>query len=82
MIADMTGRLVSPITVGRRLELDATEHALDGAIAGAPVHLVIAGEAGVGKSRLVGELSRSAADRGMLVVRGACANLGEGGMPY
>ena len=56
--------------------------ALDAALAGRPVHLVISGEAGVGKSRLVGELASAAGDRGMVVARGRCASLGDAGLPY
>jgi DNA-binding NarL/FixJ family response regulator/tetratricopeptide (TPR) repeat protein len=82
MIGSMVGRLVSPIQVGRSSEFASCERALDAALAGNPAHLLISGEAGVGKSRLVGELSRSAAERGMRVARGACANLGDGGLPY
>jgi len=82
MIATMAGRLVSPILIGRTSELATAELALDATLASRPIHLLIAGEAGVGKSRLVGELARSAADRGMRVVRGACANIGDGGLPY
>jgi DNA-binding NarL/FixJ family response regulator/tetratricopeptide (TPR) repeat protein len=82
MIAGMAGRLVSPITIGRRAELDAAIAALDAAIERTPAHLLIAGEAGVGKSRLVAELAAIADARGVLVLRGACANVGEEGLPY
>ena len=82
MIGTMVGRLVSPVLIGRSGELATSGLAIDAALAAHPVHLLISGEAGVGKSRLVGELARSAADRGMRVLRGACANLGDGGMPY
>ena len=79
---DMVGRLVSPVLIGRSPELATAGMALDATIAGRPVHLLISGEAGVGKSRLVGDLARSAADRGMRVIRGASANIGDGGLPY
>ncbi len=82
MIEAMVGRLVSPITIGRHTELDAGLAALDAAGGGAPVHLLIAGEAGVGKSRLVGELAAEAGARGFLVLRGACASVGTEGLPY
>jgi predicted ATPase len=82
MIGPMTGRIVSPVVIGRASELAAVDLALDATLAGHPDHLLVAGEAGVGKSRLLGELTRSAADRGMSVARGSCANLGDGGMPY
>jgi len=66
MIAAMAGRLVSPITIGRRTELDAGLGALAAAADGAPSHLLVAGEAGVGKSRLAAELATIAEERGVL----------------
>ena len=59
MIADMPGRLVSPITVGRGDELQVATQALTAALEGHPVHLLIAGEAGVGKTRFVAEIAAS-----------------------
>ena len=47
-----------------------------------PVHQLVAGEAGVGKSRLVRETASLAAARGFRVLSGACADVGEGGVPY
>jgi DNA-binding CsgD family transcriptional regulator/tetratricopeptide (TPR) repeat protein len=82
MIEIMSARLVSPILVGRQAELRAIERGLDAALLGMPVHLLIAGEAGVGKSRLINEATRAARARGMRVVRGACPNIGDGGVPY
>jgi len=78
----MPGRLVSPTLIGRAPEMAALESALVRAAEGAPVHQLIAGEAGVGKSRLVRETSRDAAARGFLVLEGGCADIGEGGVPY
>jgi DNA-binding CsgD family transcriptional regulator/tetratricopeptide (TPR) repeat protein len=82
MIETMVGRLVSPVLIGRSAEIATAGLALDAAEAGQPINLLIGGEAGVGKSRLVDQLSRLAADRGFHVLRGACANVGDGGMPY
>lgn len=82
MIGSMVGRLVSPILIGRSTEVATVGQAIDAALAADPIHLLICGEAGVGKSRLVDELARMAADRGFRVLRGACVNLGDGGMPY
>ena len=78
----MAGRLVSPTLVGRASELSALEDALDRAVRGTPVHQLVAGEAGVGKSRLVREASSLAAARGFRVLSGGCADVGEGGVPY
>jgi predicted ATPase len=78
----MPRRLVSPTLVGRATELAAVAHALDSAAAGAPSHQLIAGEAGVGKSRLVREVAAIAELRGMRVLSGGCADIGDGGVPY
>src|SRR3954463_12924198 len=64
----MPRRLVSPTLVGRATELAAMGRALDGAMAGTPIHQLVAGEAGVGKSRLVAETSSLAVARGMRVL--------------
>ncbi|MFL5676364.1 MAG: AAA family ATPase [Chloroflexota bacterium] len=78
----MPRRLVSPTLVGRATEFAAMGRALDGAMAGAPVHQLVAGEAGVGKSRLVTETASLAVARGMRVLVGGCADVGHGGVPY
>jgi DNA-binding CsgD family transcriptional regulator/tetratricopeptide (TPR) repeat protein len=68
--------------VGRATEIAAIERALDGTAAGAPIHQLIAGEAGVGKSRMALEASAMANARGMRVLVGGCADIGDGGVPY
>jgi DNA-binding CsgD family transcriptional regulator/tetratricopeptide (TPR) repeat protein len=78
----MPRRLVSPTLVGRAPELNAISRALDVAATGMPMHLLIAGEAGVGKSRLVLEAAGLATARGMRVLQGGCADIGDGGVPY
>jgi DNA-binding CsgD family transcriptional regulator len=78
----MPGRLVSPTLVGRAAELESLAHAIDLAIAGTPLHQLVGGEAGVGKSRLVREVSAIAVARGMRVLAGGCADIGDGGVPY
>src|SRR5256885_15617071 len=49
--------------------------------AGQPVVVLISGDAGVGKTRLVTELSARAAGRGFTVLSGRCAELGDS-VPY
>jgi DNA-binding CsgD family transcriptional regulator/tetratricopeptide (TPR) repeat protein len=78
----MPRRLVSPTLVGRAAELAAITGAFDGAATGAPAHRLVAGEAGVGKSRLVAAASAVATARGMHVLTGSCADVGHGGVPY
>jgi DNA-binding CsgD family transcriptional regulator/tetratricopeptide (TPR) repeat protein len=73
--------LESPVLVGRRRELDRLSALLDRAAAGEPVVALVAGEAGVGKSRLVREVAGEARGRGMRVLIGGCVELGGEGMP-
>jgi ATP/maltotriose-dependent transcriptional regulator MalT len=70
---------VSPIVVGRAEYLDRLTEALTGAQTGTPAALLIGGEAGVGKSRLVAEFTERASGR---VLIGACLELGESGLPF
>jgi DNA-binding CsgD family transcriptional regulator len=59
--------------VGRGHELAEIEIALDRLAAGQPWLVQIAGEPGIGKSRLMAELCESAGDRGYLVLDGRAA---------
>lgn len=59
--------------VGRGHELAEIEIALDRLAAGQPWLVQIVGEPGIGKSRLMAELCRSAGDRGYLVLDGRAA---------
>lgn len=54
---------------GRGREIEALEHALRDAMAGSPRSLLVLGEAGVGKSRVVRELRRRATSGGWLACR-------------
>ncbi|MCW3063802.1 MAG: transcriptional regulator, LuxR family, partial [Solirubrobacterales bacterium] len=49
---------------------------------GAGALAFVAGESGVGKTRLVVELERRVRDGGVRVLRGDCVELGEGELPY
>jgi len=64
--------LVCPTLVGRARQLASLDRALDGARRGTGQTVVVAGEAGVGKSRLIAELKRRAADAGARILQGAC----------
>ena len=59
----LVGREQQVATIGRQLDEAASRH---GRV------LLVAGEAGVGKSRLVGEARAGAAARGFLALQGAC----------
>ncbi len=67
---------------GRQTELAALRSALDAADAGHPALVVLTGEAGVGKSRLVRELEAVARDERALALRGQCLELSFGELPY
>src|SRR4051812_50024215 len=68
--------------VGRAEELARLMAHVDRAVGGHPSAVLVAGDAGVGKTRLLDELSRRAAERGVRVLTGHCGDLGEGGPPY
>src|SRR5579884_1626172 len=57
------------------------DQALQRALAGEPVTLVVGGEAGVGKSRLIGELISRARTAGARALVGGCVELDGGGIP-
>ncbi|RIJ76889.1 hypothetical protein D1871_09690 [Nakamurella silvestris] len=59
-----------PGLIGRDTEFTVLTAGLDGAQAGHPQLVVISGEAGSGKSRLVRELGRAAGSRGFAVLTG------------
>jgi DNA-binding CsgD family transcriptional regulator/tetratricopeptide (TPR) repeat protein len=73
--------LVSPVLVGRRTESEALSDALTRVLGGERVTVVVGGEAGVGKSRLVGELVEAAQMSDARVLSGGCVELEGGGIP-
>ena len=68
--------------VGRAAELGRLHAALDSVQAGNPLTLYVAGEAGVGKTRLVTRFAEQVAESGGQVLLGSCIDLGEGSLPY
>src|SRR5919202_2662462 len=75
-------RVTSSRMVGRTAELQQLEDALADASSGRPSLAFVAGESGVGKTRLVGELRRRAEAAGAHVLSGEAVELGEGEVPY
>jgi ATP/maltotriose-dependent transcriptional regulator MalT len=75
-------RVTSTRLIGRRQELGELEEALEDATAGRPRLVFIAGESGVGKSRLLRALLDAAEERGARTLGGACFELGQDELPY
>jgi DNA-binding CsgD family transcriptional regulator/tetratricopeptide (TPR) repeat protein len=77
----MSRRVASAEIVGRQAELATIDELLVQVRGGEPATLLIGGEAGVGKTRLIDELARRARDQGCTVLIGGCLELCEGGIP-
>jgi DNA-binding CsgD family transcriptional regulator len=75
-------RVTSSRFIGRSRELAELEAALADASAGRPSLAFIAGESGVGKTRLLQELERGALAAQARVVSGECVALGDDELPY
>ncbi|HEY0813811.1 MAG TPA: AAA family ATPase [Pseudonocardia sp.] len=67
--------------VGRRAEMNALGAALERAADGKPTGVLMAGDAGVGKSRLVAETMERAASTGYAVLTGRCLD-SSAALPY
>jgi predicted ATPase len=78
----MGARVASPTLVGRLEELELLEAARRRAADGAPAVVLVGGEAGVGKTRLVAELITRCAADGTRVLVGGCVPVGDGTLPY
>ena len=74
--------MVSPDLIGRTDQLAALNAALADVGAGRPSAVLIGGEAGIGKSRLVSEFARRAGHGGAHVLTGSCLELGADGLPF
>src|SRR5690606_30797971 len=82
MLIPMTVRGTSAVLVGREAELATLRAALKRADTTEPVTVLLGGEAGVGKTRLVDDFGRYARTTGALVLVGRCTGLGEDGPPF
>ena len=82
MIEIMAGRIVSPELIGREGELDVIARALEDARAGRARTVLIGGEAGIGKSRVLGAALDQARADGAIVLLGGCIGLAEGSLPF
>ena len=77
----MGHRQARPTFVGRGEELHLLEDALDAMLDGRSATVLVGGDAGIGKTRLVEELADRARARGALAATGVCVPA-EGGLPY
>ncbi|MFD9586039.1 ATP-binding protein [Streptomyces sp. NPDC059980] len=68
--------------IGREDELARLTGVLERAAAGDPRAVLLAGDAGVGKTRTLTEAAAHAASTGMTVLTGHCVDLGDVGLPY
>ncbi|MGW7427482.1 helix-turn-helix transcriptional regulator [Streptomyces sp. NPDC054813] len=82
MLWPVETRSVSPVFVGRSDELGTLNEALARAEAAEPQALLLGGEAGVGKTRLVEEFAAAACRRGAVVALGGCVEIGADGLPF
>lgn len=68
--------------VGRSTEMATLLTAVDDARTGRAGALLLAGDAGVGKTRLLDEVATGAQERGFGVLVGHCTNFGDAELPY
>jgi predicted ATPase len=66
--------LVYPALVGREVPLRALVDRLERAAGGEGSVLLLGGDAGVGKTRIVRELKREATAKGVRVIEGRCSS--------
>ncbi len=74
-------RPLAPL-VGRDVELAELHRTLDGAVKGAAGAAIVGGDAGMGKTRLLLEVTQAAQERGFRTMIGHCVDLGEAPPPY
>ncbi|MCX4456993.1 AAA family ATPase [Streptomyces sp. NBC_01728] len=92
MLGPVETRSVSPVFVGRTDELgilhDALARTATGSTSqafstgGEPQALLLGGEAGVGKTRLLEEFATAAVREGAVFVCGGCVEIGADGLPF
>jgi DNA-binding CsgD family transcriptional regulator len=78
----MAGGFTSSVFIGRAVEVGRLDATLDRAEQGRPQVVVLAGDAGVGKTRLLLAVADRAGRRGMRVLAGGCVELGDIGLAY
>jgi predicted ATPase len=82
LTVEMSGRAASPVLVGREEQMAVLDAAFCRVRQGGPSAVLLGGEAGVGKSRLVGDFGAAAGAAGARVLTGGCLELGTDGLPF
>jgi DNA-binding CsgD family transcriptional regulator/tetratricopeptide (TPR) repeat protein len=82
ILSAVTIRASSKIFVGRQAELAALLDAFKRTRGDEPAVVLVGGEAGVGKTRLIEEFSRRVVADGAQLLLGQCLELGEQGLPF
>ncbi|HEY8282374.1 MAG TPA: AAA family ATPase [Leifsonia sp.] len=77
----MRSPAASPSMIGRESDMEALGGELTAVADGRPRVVVVGGEAGIGKSRLVTEFTAHA-ESSALVLTGRCVDVGQDGAPY
>jgi DNA-binding CsgD family transcriptional regulator len=78
----MARRLSSPVFIARTEQLEDLLAAAEAARRGQPSFVLLGGEAGVGKTRLVSEVAERLQPQGWLCLGGGAVALGEDGLPF
>jgi DNA-binding CsgD family transcriptional regulator len=81
-VSKVSVRLTENRLIGRDRELRSLCDALDRGCAGDAAIVAVAGDAGIGKTRLVTEFAQIARARDVRVLHGECIELGGDGLPY
>jgi DNA-binding NarL/FixJ family response regulator len=81
-MSGVPARVSSPTFIGRAAELAALDAALARAADGRSTAVLVGGDAGMGKSRLVAEFEQRARSAGAEVLVGECIEMAEGELPY
>ncbi|MFE1784743.1 AAA family ATPase [Streptomyces sp. NPDC059506] len=82
MLGTVQPQSINPVFIGRGQELTVLASALARAEAGEPQALLVGGEAGVGKTRLLDEFTASAREAGAVTAVGGCLEIGADGLPF
>jgi DNA-binding CsgD family transcriptional regulator len=80
--ASVTRTIRSARLIGRTEELKRFDHALSRAAEGVESILLVGGDAGIGKTRMLDEWGRRAADAGIRMLVGSCLQMGASSLPY